>query len=81
MALRIRRFDPNSEIGLMPMAEPGRIFAAARRSMVLSASISALAPAEPAAHSIPAYTSSVFSRKITMFTSCGLLTGEGTPSK
>ncbi len=34
---------------------------------------------EPAGHSMPAYTSSVFSRKITMSTFSGSLTGEGTP--
>ncbi len=35
----------------------------------------------PDFHSIPTYTSSVFSRKITTFMRSGCSTGEGTPSK
>jgi len=34
-----------------------------------------------AAYSMPAYTSSVFSRKMTMFTRSGCLTGVSRPSK
>jgi len=43
--------------------------------------INFLAPSELASHSIPAYISSAFSRKITVSTSSGCFTGEGTPLK
>jgi hypothetical protein len=74
----MRRFEPNSDIGLMPMPESGRIrfpISLDRNSMTRSAC------GVPRAHSIPAYTSSVFSRKITTSMSSGRLTGEGMPEK
>ena len=39
IALRTRRFEPNSDIGLMPIAEFSRIFAVVRRSIELRNSI------------------------------------------
>ena len=39
------------------------------------------ASTDPRGHSIPAYTSSVFSRKITTFTFSGSRTGDGVPLK
>ena len=54
IALRTSRFDPNSEIGLMPIAEPSRIFAPLRRSIALMQSMTPFAPSEPAGHSMPA---------------------------
>ena len=81
MALRTSRLEPNSDIGLMPMAEASRILEVVRRSIELRNSMTLFASADPAGHSMPAYTSSVFSRKMTMSTFCGSRTGEGTPSK
>ena len=69
---------PNSDIGLIPMALPGRIFApkrSARNSMI------AFASELRAWYSIPEYTSSMFSRKITTFSFWGSRIGLGTPSK
>jgi len=69
---------PNSEIGLMPMPESGRMrlpSSRERKSMSFSAC------GVPFAHSMPAYTSSVFSRKITTFIFSGCVTGEGVPLK
>ena len=53
MALRISRFDPNSDIGLMPIADVLRILSL-RRSRSLTQSMILFAPSDPAAHSIPA---------------------------
>ncbi len=69
---------PVSEIGLMPMPESGAIrfpISLAMNSMTRSAC------GVPLAHSMPAYTSSVFSRKMTTFISSGWVTGAGVPAK
>ena len=63
-------------MGLMPMPESARMShpkRSAKKSMASRAS------SEPSASSMPAYTSSVFSRKITMSTFDGSDTGLGTP--
>src|SRR3989304_4476780 len=79
MAARISRSDPCWEIGLIPIAEGSgkRIcftpISRRRKSITLRAS------GLPAPHSMPEYTSSVFSRKITMSTFSGCFTGEGAP--
>jgi len=76
MAARTRRLVPVSEIGLIPMpvssemSQPNSSFSMARR---------VAASAVPASTSLPEYTSSVFSRKITMSTFSGAFTGDGTP--
>jgi len=65
-------------MGLIPIPESSGITApisSARKRMSLWAS------GVPSRHSIPAYTSSVFSRKMTMSRRSGCTTGAGTPGK
>src|SRR6201998_210741 len=80
MARRTKRFVPVGEIGLMPTPESQRIcfFPAASISLFRNFS-SFFASGVPDLHSIPIYTSSVFSRKITTSIFSGSRTGEGTP--
>ena len=62
----------------MPMPESGarRLpISRDRNSMIFSAC------GVPLAYSMPAYTSSVFSRKMTTFIFSGCVTGDGVPSK
>ena len=69
-------------MGLMPTAESQRIcFFAPFSISLFRNSSSFFASGVPERHSIPMYTSSVFSRKIVIFMRSGLRTGEGTPSK
>ena len=77
MAMRTRRRVPVMEIGLMPIPESGRtrLPSDARNSMRRRTA------SEPCSHSIPEYTSSVFSRKITTSICSGFRTGEGVPRK
>ena len=81
MAMRTRRLVPVIEIGLMPMPESSRIFFLALVASItlLMKSMSFLHSGVPSRHSIPEYTSSVFSRKITMFIRSGCFTGDGMP--
>ena len=77
MAARTRRLVPVSEIGLIPMPLSSADLPAELRLEELDAGVGRLGV--PASTSLPAYTSSVFSRKITMSTFSGGFTGEGTP--
>ncbi len=82
IARRTSRFVPVGEIGLMPTPESSRIcFDAPFIISLFRKSISFFTSGVPDFHSMPAYTSSVFSRKITTFIRSGCFTGEGTPSK
>jgi hypothetical protein len=61
---------------LIPIPESSRTFLPSSRSRN---PISLRASGDPFSNSIPAYTSSVFSRKITTSSFPGSFTGEGTP--
>jgi len=78
MAFTTRRWEPNLDIGLIPIALPGRIFAPNRS---VRNPITASASGLPARYSTPEYTSSMFSRKITTSSFWGSRIGLGTPSK
>ncbi len=78
MAFTTRRWEPNLDIGLIPIALPGRILAPNRS---VRNPITASASGLPARYSTPEYTSSMFSRKITTSSFCGSRIGLGTPSK
>src|ERR1051326_7754287 len=78
MARRTSRLVPVGEIGLMPTPESQRICFLPSFSMSLFRnSRSFFASGEPDFHSMPIYTSSVFSRKIKTFSFSGWRTGEG----
>ncbi len=80
IARRTRRLVPVGEIGLMPTPESQRICFGPPLSMsLLRNSSSFLTSGVPERHSMPMYTSSVFSRKMTMFMRSGFFTGDGTP--
>src|SRR6266852_2710265 len=82
MARRTSRFVPVGEIGLIPTPESQRIcFFPSFNISLLRNSSSFFASGDPDFHSIPIYTSSVFSRKINTFIFSGSRTGEGTPVK
>ena len=77
IAMRTSRFEPKAEIGLMPMPAPSKNFAPiSLRRKLATFSFSGV----PDLYSMPAYTSSVFSRKITTSTLPGVFSGEGTPA-
>ena len=76
IALRTRRFEPVSLIGLTPIPLSARTRVWNSFSRI---SIMRIASADPFSHSIPAYTSSVPSRKITTSTRSGCVTGLGIP--
>ena len=72
-----RRFVFRSLIGLIPMPESSGIrvpISPFRNARTFACS------SVPAFHSMPAYTSSVFSRNTTMSSFSGWRTGEGVPS-
>ena len=75
-ALRTRRLEPVSLIGFTPIPLSGR-----RRVLNSFSRISIIrrASGEPSSHSMPAYTSSVPSRKITRSSRSGWVTGLGMP--
>ncbi len=77
MAARTSRWLPVLLTGFRPSPLSGRIF---QPKLCRQNSASLAASGLPSASSSPAYTSSVFSRKITMFTRSGCFTGLGTPS-
>ena len=64
------------EIGLMPRPESSRM---SQSKLSRRNSRSFFTSGVPACSSLPAYTSSVFSRKMTMSIFSGAFTGEGTP--
>ena len=76
MAALIRRFEPVSDTGLRPMPESGLM---SQPNSSWQNWMSRPTSGLPSASSRPAYTSSVFSRKITMSTRSGCFTGDGTP--
>src|SRR2546426_3445796 len=76
IAFRIRRFEPVSLTGLTPIPLSART---RTWNSVSRISISRRASGVPFSHSIPAYTSSVPSRKMTMSRRSGCVTGLGTP--
>ena len=71
---------PSREIGFMPIPEVSGNLILSTPISFCRKSINFLTPSVPASHSIPAYTSSLFSLKIIISTSCGALTGDGVPS-
>ena len=77
-AIFTSRFDPNGDIGLMPIAEPSRIFFPSSFWMNTR---SFSASGVPARNSMPEYTSSTFSRKIMMLSFSGCFIGAPTPLK
>ena len=72
VARRLTGFTPIPESARIRLPVPASISSFRKRSTFFASSL-------PFFHSIPAYTSSVFSRKITMLTCSGLRTGDGTP--
>ncbi len=75
--MRISRLLPSGLIGLMPIpAEAGTLYPISLRS-----AMKRLALSLPLLNSMPQYTSSVFSRKITMSTLSARLFGASTPLK
>src|SRR6267143_329766 len=76
MALRTRRLEPVSLIGFIPIPLSGRRWVLNSFSRI---SIIRRASGDPSSHSIPAYTSSVPSRKMTMSSRSGWVTGLGMP--
>src|SRR3989454_5605380 len=76
IAFRTRRFEPVSLTGLTPIPLSART---RTWNSVSRISISRRASGVPFSHSIPAYTSSVPSRKMTMSRRSGCVTGLGTP--
>ena len=76
MALRISRFEPNGLMGLMPSPASSKnltpISSLRKRASLRLSSV-------PDWYSMPEYTSSLFSRKMTTSTSSGFLSGDGTP--
>src|SRR2546429_866943 len=82
MARRTRRLVPVGEIGLIPTPESQRIcFFPSFSISLFKNSSSFFTSGVPDFHSIPMYTSSVFSRKIMTSIFSGARTGEGTPGK
>ena len=68
---------PKGLIGLIPMPAASRMLVTPISSIMKRRNRSA--SSDPEAHSIPAYTSSVFSRKMTTSSLSGSFMGEGTP--
>ncbi len=80
MASRTSRLVPNSVIGLIPMPTGPSWMVSSKPIWSSTNARTCSAPSVPASHSMPAYTSSVFSRNVTMSICSGFFIGEGTPS-